>query len=347
MEPRFDLFEVPVGFASGNVPCGLLRPSLDPDVSLPLCLLLPGGRSGHECLANLRPRFEAWWAESHLPPMAVAMPSPSPLSDYLDDPGGGPQWETFTAQGLPAWLKARFPLDGMPFLAGISMGGYGALKIAFAHPGQWRAVAAIEPMLEPGFRASDIHPRNRFYHDHGGPPLLLGPERDPDIFAANNPACRAVQHAAAIRAHDLAIYLEAGDSDALLAHDGAEFLHRVLWDLDIPHEYRLTRGADHMGPSLPSRIQAAFQWLGDRIKPPEPPAMTDLERAWRTWLENDRQGSPPSLPLDPSTETMGRMLRLQVAEARSRAERIDPSTARRFGILPTIHDLEPGPGPGT
>ena len=38
------------------------------------------------------------------------------------------------------------------FITGISMGGYGSLKIAFGRPDQFAAVAAIQPLLEPGFQ---------------------------------------------------------------------------------------------------------------------------------------------------------------------------------------------------
>ena len=34
------------------------------------------------------------------------------------------------------------------------------------------------------------------------------------------------------------------------AQDGAEFLHRVLWELDLPHDYHGAAAADHLGPSL-------------------------------------------------------------------------------------------------
>jgi hypothetical protein len=63
----------------------------------------------------------------------------------------------------------------------------------------------------------------------------------------------------------LPINLECGDGAALLFQDGAEFLHRVLWDLNLSHEYRLTAGADHVGTTLLPRLQAAFLWLGDRL----------------------------------------------------------------------------------
>jgi hypothetical protein len=49
-------------------------------------------------------------------------------------------------------------------------------------------------------------------------------------------------------------YLEAGDRDFLNAHDGTEFLHRILWDLDLSHEYCLVRNAEHGGPAMRPRL---------------------------------------------------------------------------------------------
>src|SRR5271156_5002358 len=44
----------------------------------------------------------------------------------------------------------------------------------------------------------------------------------------------------------------------LNAHDGAEFLHRVLWELDLSHEYHLVRSADHGGLTMRPRLRAMF-----------------------------------------------------------------------------------------
>ena len=46
---------------------------------------------------------------------------------------------------------------------------------------------------------------------------------------------------------DLNIYIEVGDVDDLKLYRGGEFLHRVLFDHGVEHEYRLVRGADHVG----------------------------------------------------------------------------------------------------
>src|SRR5260370_33955231 len=126
---------------------------------------------------------------------------------------------------------------------------------------QFAAAAATQPLLEPGLRDSDIGARNRLHHMVGGPRELLGANRDA-VFQANNPANLLRAGADAIKESGLAIYLEVGDQDFLNAHDGTEFLHRILWDLDIAHEYRLLRGADHGGPTLIPRMRDAFAWLG-------------------------------------------------------------------------------------
>src|SRR5262249_51403534 len=129
-----------------------------------------------------------------------------------------------------------------------------ALKIAFAYPEKFAAVAAMTPVIEPGLGDREIGARNKLHHGSGGPERLIGPGRDDILFMANNPANRAIANGDRIRRDDLAIYLEAGDDDFINVHDGSEFLHRVLWDLDISHEYRLIRGADHVGPTLLGRM---------------------------------------------------------------------------------------------
>ncbi|HWN58381.1 MAG TPA: hypothetical protein VNO74_09790, partial [Methylomirabilota bacterium] len=140
----------------------------------------------------------------------------------------------------------------------------------------------------------------------------------------------------AIKKSGLAIYLEVGDEDFLNAHDGTEFLHRVLWDLDIAHEYRLIRGADHGGPTLVPRIRDAFAWLGsvsaqllraDAASSPSPD-----ERAASEWIERGLTRDPP--PVDPGSDAFIRILRAQLKPARDQAAKIDPTTSRRYGKLP-------------
>ena len=166
------------------------------------------------------------------------------------------------------------------------------------------------------------------------PASLLGPERDPALFERDTPANRAVRNAERIRAAALPIYLECGDDDSLLFQDGAEFLHRVLWDLDLSHEFRLTAGADHVGPTLLPRLRAAFLWLGERLAPALPIVSGEEERVWSQWLAQGGTGPEPAVPLDPGTRTMLEAFRRQMAAPRARASLEDPTANRRFGLLP-------------
>ena len=181
-------------------------------------------------------------------------------------------------------------------------------------------MAAIQPLLEPALHEYEVGARNRLHHGAGGPRQLIGEGRDAAVVDSNNPANRARQHAAAIRANDLAIYFDVGDNDFINAHDGAEFLHRVLWDLDISHEYRLIRGGDHGGPTFVPRMLDAFHWIGVTLGELRAPKI-------------EVPAEPVKDPSAGSKEFLDAMRR-QLKPARDRAAGSDPTTHRRFGVLP-------------
>jgi S-formylglutathione hydrolase len=297
-EPQVQRFEV-VDPVHGRVPCAAVTPASDAPRAT--CLFLYGGGGSRETLVEIAPLLHAWWQGARLPPMAIVTPDVGPWSFYLDDPARGMGWETFVAERLIASCGAR-PIGAV----GISMGGYGALKIAFARPRLFAAVAAVSPMIEPAVEAHQVPLRNRYHYPAEVPQALLGPERDAELYRRDHPAARARANAAALRASELAIYLDAAGADALHAQDGAEHLHRALWDLDVAHEYRLRRDADHVGPDLIDRLADAFAWAGDRLVP------------------------RPSTAPDPDPRAQ---LRAHLEPLRRAAEPLDPTFARRYGVL--------------
>jgi len=291
---RFDLND-PV---HGAVPAVALLPArCKRDAELPVCLFLYGGGGTHETLLALEPLFSAAWRDGSLPPLLVACLGVPPFCFYLDD-GPEQRWQSAVSQGLLDAVRARFAASAQRAgLVGISMGGYGALKIAFEEPRRFAAVAAIAPMVEPSTEATSVQLRNRFHYPWQVPQRLLGPERDAALFRADHPVTRARRNAHELRER-LAIYIDAGTRDALYAHDGAEFVHRALWELDVPHEYHLLCAADHVGPTLPPRLRRAFAWVAARLGggAPEP---SDEERALRAQLEPARRAARE---LDPSLD---------------------------------------------
>ncbi len=342
---RIEKSKLPVDFAPDGVPyAAILPPGYGKIGPAPLCLALHGGGGSHQNLVDSKPIYDELWTSGAMPPMVLASAGISPLGFYLDHADSNVRWESFIAQDFIAHLRRVYNVRGdrnSTIISGTSMGGHGSLRIAFRHPDQFAAVAALEPAIDPALRLDDVSARNHFFYplvlDSGGDASadqLVGRNRDAAVFKANNPANLAIANADAIRASGLAIYLEAGDEDVFNLHDGAEFLHRVLWDLDIPHEYHMARGADHVGPSLQPRMRAAYSWVGSVLTPPDPKAdeITAAERAWVAWMEGKSTGTPP--PVDPMSPAMVRAYRRWLASPREKAAQIDPTTNRRYGVLP-------------
>ena len=81
--------------------------------------------------------------------MIVVTPTAG-LDYYLEDPAGPIRWESFLAADFIPHLRSACNVSDAAVIAGISGGGYGALKLAFARPQLFAGVAAMQPMLEPG-----------------------------------------------------------------------------------------------------------------------------------------------------------------------------------------------------
>jgi len=281
---------------------------------LPLILLLHGANSSSEFLAALQPLIDGLWADGALPRSVVACAStPTVGGFYLGE------WEDLVATDFPALLAAEFGIDERRMsLIGSSMGGYGALKIAFADPGRWQAVAAIAPALLP----VPLRARNTI----GVLAELAAATTDPSARVLD----RLHANADAIRASGLPIFLRVGDRDVFKLQDGTEELHRALWDLDIGHEYHLVLDGDHLGPEAMAAQRAALIFLGS-ARAEKTAADLSLEAAWLRWAAEGRQGAPPQLDVAGASASVA--LRVLLEPELTEAARQDPTAARRYGIL--------------
>ena len=87
--------------------------------------------------------------------LLVVMPDGGEVGFYSDW-RSGPAWETFHLTELPALLAQEYGAAEPRAIAGVSMGGLGALGYAARHPGMFRAVASfsgiVHTRLTPGHR---------------------------------------------------------------------------------------------------------------------------------------------------------------------------------------------------
>src|SRR5215207_5583932 len=81
--------------------------------------------------------------------LAVVMPAVH-LSFYNDMAHGLKYWQ-FISEEVPAVVRDLFPLSAARkdnFVAGLSMGGYGAFKLALTHPERYAAAASLSGALD-------------------------------------------------------------------------------------------------------------------------------------------------------------------------------------------------------
>lgn len=148
-------------------------------------------------------------------------------SAYADWEDGSAHVETHLIDELLPWADASMPLNGVRHVAGISMGGYGALTLALRRPGVFESASGTSSYFDPErLFTTGIVPD---FSDR----LWGSPERrdahDPRRLIAD-PARRA----------GLRVAFDCGTEDDLITDNRA--FHQHLTDLRVPHGY-----AEHPG----------------------------------------------------------------------------------------------------
>jgi S-formylglutathione hydrolase FrmB len=166
-------------------------------------------------------------------PLIVVMPDGGRgfYSDAVARPHA--RHETAIVQDLVGWVDATMrtiPRREGRVVAGLSMGGYGALKFAFKHPGLFCAAASHSGV--PGWASHTLNPKID-WHREWIPVLGRKPQGGPDDVYALAKKCP--------RNMLPALRIDCGKKDFVL-QDNRNF-HRHLTKLRIPHEYAELPGA--------------------------------------------------------------------------------------------------------
>ena len=238
----------------------------DRDPAYPLLLLLHGGGGSRDFLDTWVAATKDLWRR--LDPFVGVCPSAG-RSFYMNYRDGSEAWETLLVTELLDAVRSEFRVAAeraRVAVSGVSMGGMGCLRLAFKHPDLFGTVAALEPAIEASLSYDALQPADTFYRADQYPEKFgIDGVVDEGYWAENNSATIAAN--APERLRDLAIMIEAGTEDGFELHRGAEFLHRVLWDRGLQHEYRTVLGADHIGRSLNERFRYACAFISRQWNP--------------------------------------------------------------------------------
>ena len=89
--------------------------------------------------------------ERYLEGRRLAVVLPAAQRSFYTDAVRGQRYWTFLSEELPRLARHFFPLSARPaenFVAGLSMGGYGAFKLALTHPERYAAAASLSGALD-------------------------------------------------------------------------------------------------------------------------------------------------------------------------------------------------------
>jgi S-formylglutathione hydrolase FrmB len=188
--------------------------------------------------------------------LAVVMPAVG--RSFYQDMASGPRYWTFLSEELPALMRRFFPLSeerADNFAAGLSMGGYGALRLALAHPERFAAAASFSGALDYARRLRDSGKSgSRILHTEWN--AIAGPATEAAGTASD--LYFLAEHSASRRDRSPALWLSCGTEDELLG-DTRDF-HRHLDGAGCPHHYEEGTGG-HDWAYWDTQIERAIAWL--------------------------------------------------------------------------------------
>lgn len=273
---RAECVSLPSKILERGVPyCVLLPPSYDAEKTrrYPILYLLHGLGDNDQFLIhsggmNL---VQDLWERKQLGEFLIVTPAAS-MSFYINSEDGKRRYEDFFLREFMPGVEKRYRAQAgrnSRGIAGISMGGYGALHIAFRHPQLFAAVGAHSAALIeklPNVSAQNARQMSqlRVLGDAFGSPF------DAAFWKQNDPLTIA-------RTANLAglnIYFDCGSEDDYGFDSGAVALDKLLTSRHIAHEFHLYPGGhdwDYFAAHLPALLEFEFHAFEPPTARKDPP----------------------------------------------------------------------------
>ncbi|HKL38216.1 MAG TPA: alpha/beta hydrolase family protein [Bacteroidales bacterium] len=200
-------------------------------------------------------------ATGEIPPMIIIMPDAG-VSWYINNHDGSVPWENFFFKELVPHVEKKYRIrqeKRYRGIAGLSMGGFGSLVYSMKHPDMFAACAAFSAGLTPPEEAPKMDQGR--WNQIFGPVYgkgLEGEERLTEHFLKNNPFHIARQGDKQ-KLRSVRYYIDCGDDDFLSGANS--YLHMVMQQEEIPHEYRV-RDGKHSWPYWRSGLIDGLKFIG-------------------------------------------------------------------------------------
>ncbi|PZE22274.1 alpha/beta hydrolase [Paenibacillus xerothermodurans] len=189
--------------------------------------------------------------ERYVAPLGLAVVMPQVHRSWYTDMVHGNRYWTFLSEELPELCRSFFPLSDARednFVAGLSMGGYGALKWALSKPDQFAAAASLSGAVNRA-RVPDDPERLREYR------LIHG---DESVAGTANDLFWLLQQCDASEGPKPKLYQCCGTEDFL--YEDNMLFRNACANTDLDFTYEEGPGAHEWG-YWDEKIQDVLAWL--------------------------------------------------------------------------------------
>ncbi len=188
--------------------------------------------------------------------IAVVMPSVG--NSFYQDMVHGERFFTYMTQELPAFIQGLFPVSKKredTYIAGLSMGGYGAWFLGLRCPEQFSAIASFSGALDIGFRVTPVpqtaNAQPAFYVENCFGDLRQIAGSDRDVFFLFEQAKEKGQLPR--------MYQSCGTKDFLYGMNVCSY--QALTKMGAEITYRETPGMAHEWDFWDQEIRTLLTWL--------------------------------------------------------------------------------------
>lgn len=194
-------------------------------------------------------------------------------SFYCNDLDGSRRYEDLVVQELVTFMENQYRAKKgreNRAIAGTSMGGYGALKIAMKYPDRYAAVVGQSPIIFTGANPLDVSEEmksSRFYSFFSSmlKPIFGDPIRQ-NLWDENNPLFLAKSR----KLGGLKIYVDYGTDDRYIQmihlDEGIKALDRALADARVPHIFKVRPGEPHGWALVAAHLDETLPFLCQSFK---------------------------------------------------------------------------------
>jgi S-formylglutathione hydrolase FrmB len=175
-------------------------------------------------------------------PMIVVLPD-AEMTFYLNNIDGEYQFEDYFIEELVPAVEKRFKCGGEKAfrgIAGLSMGGFGALLYSLHHPELFNSCASLAAAIRTDKQIEEMQYEDflKNYKSAFGE-IKRNAERVNNFWNENS-ILYLISNLPIERINQVNYYIDIGDDDHL--YKGNSLFHIKLRDLEIPHEYRVRDG---------------------------------------------------------------------------------------------------------